>query len=82
MSNTTPGTDQPVVTPPPRTRGGGIPARVMATNSSNSLRGWAFKIVLLDGAQLAELMIRHNVGARIVETLHLKKLDEDFFADE
>lgn len=47
MSNTTPGTDQPVVTPPPRTRGGGIPARVMATNSSNSLRGWAFKIVLL-----------------------------------
>jgi len=46
MSNTTPGTDQPVVAPPPRRRGG-IPSRVMATNSSNSLRGWAFKIVLL-----------------------------------
>lgn len=47
MSNTTPGTDQPVVAPPPKTRGGGIPSRIMATNSSNSLRGWAFKIVLL-----------------------------------
>jgi arabinogalactan oligomer / maltooligosaccharide transport system permease protein len=47
MSNTTPGTDQPVVARPPRTRGGGMSARVMATNSGNSLRGWVFTIVLL-----------------------------------
>lgn len=37
------------------------------------------RIVLIDGAQLARLMIRHNVGCRIEETLHLKRLDEDFF---
>lgn len=37
------------------------------------------RIVLIDGARLAELMIRHNVGVRIARTIHLKKLDEDFF---
>lgn len=37
------------------------------------------RIVLIDGELLARLMIRHNVGCRIEETLYLKKLDEDFF---
>ncbi|BAO89389.1 restriction system protein [Caballeronia cordobensis] len=37
------------------------------------------RIVLIDGQQLARLMIRYNVGCRIEETLHLKKVDEDFF---
>jgi len=41
-----------------------------------------FKIVLIDGERLAALMIRHNVGVRIDETLYLKKMDEDFFGDE
>jgi restriction system protein len=41
-----------------------------------------FKIVLIDGERLAALMIRHNVGVRIDETLYLKKVDEDFFVDE
>lgn len=39
------------------------------------------RIVPIDGKQLAWLMIRHNVGVRIEETLHLKKVDEDFFLD-
>jgi restriction system protein len=38
-----------------------------------------FRIVLIDGEQLATLMIRHNVDVRIDETLYLKKVDEDFF---
>jgi restriction system protein len=41
-----------------------------------------FKIVLIDGERLAALMIRHNVGVRVDETLYLKKMDEDFFGDE
>lgn len=41
-----------------------------------------FKIVLIDGERLASLMIRHNVGVRIDETLYLKKMDEDFFGGE
>jgi len=37
------------------------------------------RIVLIDGDQLAILMIRHNVGCRVEETLQIKKIDEDFF---
>lgn len=37
------------------------------------------RIVLVDGDQLARLMIRHNVGCRIEDTLHIKKVDEEFF---
>ncbi len=40
------------------------------------------KMVLIDGKQLATLMIQHNVGVRMIDTLHVKKLDEDFFSDE
>jgi restriction system protein len=37
------------------------------------------RIVLIDGEQLARLMIRHNVGCRIEDTLHITKVDEEFF---
>jgi restriction system protein len=37
------------------------------------------RIVLIDSEQLTRLMIRHNVGCRIEDTLHIKKIDEDFF---
>ena len=37
------------------------------------------RIVLIDGKQLARLMIRYNVGCRDEEVLHLKKIDEEFF---
>jgi restriction system protein len=40
------------------------------------------RIVLIDGTTLAELMIEHGVGVRTSRELELKKLDEDFFADE
>jgi restriction system protein len=37
------------------------------------------RIVLIDGEQLTKLMIRHNVGCRVEEIFHIKKIDEDFF---
>ena len=37
------------------------------------------RIVLIDGDQLAKLMLRYNVGCRVEETLEIKKIDEDFF---
>ncbi len=40
------------------------------------------RIVLVDGEMLTSLMIRYDVGVRIEETYHLKKIDEDFFLDE
>lgn len=40
------------------------------------------RVVLIDGARLAELMIEHGVGVRVSRTIAVKRLDEDFFADE
>lgn len=37
------------------------------------------RLVLVDGSQLTRLMIRHNVGCRVEETLEIKKIDEEFF---
>jgi len=39
------------------------------------------RLVLIDGDRLAALMIRHNVGVRVEQTIHLKKIDEDFFPE-
>ena len=40
------------------------------------------KIVLIDGKQLAQLMIEHNVGVTVTKAYTLKKLDQDFFEAE
>ena len=37
------------------------------------------RIVLIDGVQLAALMIQQNIGCRVEDTLYIKKLDEEFF---
>jgi len=36
------------------------------------------KIVLIDGKQLAQLMIEHDVGVAVTKAYTLKKLDQDF----
>jgi restriction system protein len=40
------------------------------------------RIVLIDGRQLAELMIEHSVGVTVAKSYQLKKLDQDFFEGE
>ena len=40
------------------------------------------KIVLIDGRQLAELMIDHDVGVTVAHTYKLKRLDSDYFEEE
>ncbi len=37
------------------------------------------RIVLIDGVELAKLMLRYNTGCRNEDVLYLKKIDEDFF---
>jgi restriction system protein len=37
------------------------------------------RIVLIDGIDLARLLIRYNIGCRDEEVIHLKKIDEGFF---
>jgi restriction system protein len=40
------------------------------------------KIVLIDGTQLAEYMIDHDLGVSISETIYIKTLDTDYFNEE
>jgi restriction system protein len=35
---------------------------------------------LIDGDELARLMIEHEVGVRVKETYKLKSLDEEYFS--
>jgi len=39
-------------------------------------------IVLIDGAQLADYMVEFGVGVSEVDTIKLKRLDEDYFEEE
>lgn len=39
------------------------------------------RLVLIDGPELAKLMIEHNCGVVAGETFTLKQVDENFFAD-
>lgn len=56
---------------------------VTASSFTNAARETADllskRIVLIEGLQLARLMIRFEVGCRIEETVTIKKVDEDFF---
>ena len=39
------------------------------------------RIVLIDGSQLAKLMIKYNVGCRDKDILHIKQIDEGYFEE-
>jgi restriction system protein len=40
------------------------------------------KVVLIDGAMLADLMIDYNIGVSTRETYEIKRVDSDFFAED
>jgi restriction system protein len=40
------------------------------------------KVVLIDGQQLAELMIEFNVGVTQMDTYEVKRIDSDYFSEE
>lgn len=48
-------------------------------SATRTAEGLSKRIVLVDGQQLARLMIRYGVGCRLEETLYIKTVDEDFF---
>ncbi len=39
-------------------------------------------IRLINGDELTKLMIKHNIGVQIKNKIEIKKLDEDFFAED
>ena len=50
------------------------------TNSAEqTARDLGSRIVLIDGPQLAKLMIKYNIGCRDKDVLHIKQIDENYF---
>ena len=47
-----------------------------------SLKDYSSRIVLIDGAQLADYMIDYGVGVSVTDVFELKKIDSDFFEEE
>lgn len=41
-----------------------------------------YKVVLIDGERLADLMIEHDLGVSVAATYQLKRIDSDFFSEE
>ena len=40
------------------------------------------KVVLIDGKQLADLMIKHNLGVSVKQTFQVKTIDTDYFIED
>jgi restriction system protein len=61
---------------------------VFITTSTFSKKAWEYaekvgtKIILIDGHQLAQLMIDFNVGVSNVSCYEIKKIDSDYFSEE
>ena len=52
------------------------------TRAAKAYDASGFKIVLIDGNQLAQLMIDHDVGVSIEKTYEIKRVDSDYFAED
>ena len=40
------------------------------------------RVILIDGRRLTELMVEHDVGVRLSRAIAIKRLDENFFAED
>jgi restriction system protein len=47
--------------------------------ADQTARDLGSRIVLIDGSQLAKLMIKYNIGCRDKDVLHIKQIDEGYF---
>jgi restriction system protein len=51
-------------------------------SARNTARDLGARIVLIDGGQLARLMIRYNIGCRDKDVLRIKAVDEGYFGED
>ena len=61
------------------TKGLFVTASTYTASARETATALSKRIVLVDGKELTHLMIRHNIGCRVEETLEIKKIDEEFF---
>jgi restriction system protein len=56
-----------------------VTTSTFSSSAVKTTEGLSKRIVLVDGARLAKLMIQYDVGCRVEETMAIKRIDEDFF---
>lgn len=64
------------------TKGVFVTTSYFTANASAYVKHLPQRVILIDGERLSELMIEHNVGVRINRAVEIKKVDEDFFAEQ
>ncbi|MFG1343537.1 restriction endonuclease [Xanthobacter autotrophicus DSM 431] len=64
------------------TKGVFVTTSTFSQPARDYVRHLAQRIILIDGQELADLMIEHGVGVRSYRTVDFKRLDEDFFGEE
>lgn len=52
-----------------------------ANNAFETIKSSSKKIITVNGNQLADLMLEHNVGVKDEKVLRLKRIDEDYFTE-
>jgi restriction system protein len=63
------------------TKGIFITTSDFSSNAREYVSNIDIKVVLIDGKQLAEFMIDHNVGVLKVSVYEIKKIDSDYFVE-
>jgi len=53
-----------------------------STGAKDAARGLDIKVVLIDGIELARLMVEHNLGVSIKHVYEVKQIDSDYFSEE
>jgi len=64
------------------TKGVFVTTSTFSQPARDYVKNLAQRIVLIDGRELADLMIEHDVGVRRYRKVEFKRLDEDFFSEE
>ena len=53
-----------------------------SSGAREAAKGLSISVVLIDGQQLAELMIKHNLGVSTKQVYQIKQIDSDYFNEE
>lgn len=64
------------------TKGVFVTTSAFSKQALDYARGLQQRVILIDGLRLTDLMTEFGVGVRTARTIEVKRLDEDFFADE
>lgn len=64
------------------TKGVFVTTSAFSQSARDFVKHLAQRVILIDGQELADLMIEHGVGVRSYRTVEFKRLDEDFFGEE